>query len=249
MKSFDPDWIVPDWPVPSRVRALVTTRAGGASAGSYASFNLGSRTGEDAAVIAGNRALLDACLPSPPLWMKQVHGAAVVNAATVRAAAEPEADGAFCSQPGRVCAVLTADCLPVLLCDRNGTAVAAVHAGWRGLAAGVIEATVAAMALPPGRLLAWLGPAISQASYEVGPELRDAFVRAAPGDAAAFVAGKPGKFQADLYVLARHRLLSVGVQEVYGGGFCTYREAQRFYSFRRDGAASGRMASLIWLES
>lgn len=244
------DWIVPDWPAPARVRALTTTRTGGVSAGPYAFFNLGLRAGEDVQRVKHNRALLAACLPTAPVWIRQVHGAAVVDVTEVHnASGEPQADAAVARVAGRVCAVLSADCLPVLLCDRDGSTVAVAHAGWRGLAAGVIEATVAKMSLPADRLMAWLGPAISQAAYEIGPELREAFVSQRAEDAAAFRAGKPGKFHADLYVLARHRLLSAGVQAVYGGGFCTYAESQRFYSYRRDGAASGRMASLIWLDS
>ena len=250
------DWIVPDWPAPARVRALVTTRAGGGSTGPYASFNLGMRAGEDLALVRRNRILLAACLPGMPLWLNQVHGAAVVatdrvEANGVEAEPEPLADAAVAHAAGKVCAVLTADCLPVLLCDCDGGAVAVAHAGWRGLASGVIGATVKAMARPPDRLMAWLGPAISQGAYEVGPELREAFLQGgtdAAADAAAFKPGKPGKFQADLYALARNRLLSAGVQEVYGGGFCTFAESQRFYSYRRDGALSGRMSSLIWLE-
>jgi YfiH family protein len=243
------DWLVPDWPAPPNVRAFVTTRAGGASSGPYASFNLGLRSGEDVAAVERNRAMLAASLPAEPVWIRQVHGAEVVDAVDVVAGAEPVADASVARVTGRVCAVLTADCLPVLLCDRSGVAVAVVHAGWRGLAAGVIEATVAKMACPAGSLLAWLGPAISQPAYEVGPELRDAFVGRHAEAAAAFRPGKPGKFHADLYLLARQRLLSSGVQDVYGGGFCTYGDARRFYSYRRDGAASGRMASVIWLAS
>ena len=246
------DWIVPDWPAPARVRALVTTRSGGASSGPYASFNLGLRTGEDVQVVKRNRALLDARLPAPPAWMIQVHGADVLeltdsSGVVATEGGEAQADAAVARAAQRVCAVLTADCLPVLLCDREGTVVAVAHAGWRGLAGGVIEATLRKMSCPAGRVMAWLGPAISQAAYEVGPELRETFVNACAADAAAFRDGKPGKFQADLYALARRRLLSAGVQAVYGGGFCTYEDARRFYSYRRDGVASGRMASLIWL--
>lgn len=252
MNSPPGDWIIPDWPAPARVRAFVTTRSGGVSSGSYASFNLGLRTGEDAQLVKRNRALLDACLPATPAWMHQVHGTDVLDLADGAATGatdggEAQADAAVAGVGRRVCAVLTADCLPVLLCDREGTVVAAAHAGWRGLARGVIEATLRKMSCPAGRIMAWLGPAISQAAYEVGPELREVFVNASADDAAAFRAGKPGKFQADLYALARRRLLSAGVQAVYGGGVCTYADVQRFYSYRRDGAASGRMASLIWL--
>lgn len=248
------DWIIPDWPAPARVRALVTTRSGGASSGPYASFNLGLRTGEDVQAVKRNRALLDACLPASPDWIRQVHGADVLDLADGSAAGaadgvEAQADAAVARVAQRVCAVLTADCLPVLLCDNEGTVVAVAHAGWRGLAGGVIEATLRKMSCPAGRIMAWLGPAISQAGYEVGPELRETFVNACAGDAAAFSAGRPGKFQADLYALARRRLLSAGVQAVYGGGFCTFADAQRFYSYRRDGASSGRMGSLVWLDA
>lgn len=248
------DWIVPDWPAPARVRALVTTRSGGVSGGPYASFNLGLRTGEDVQIVKRNRTLLNACLPATPVWMRQMHGNDVFELTDssgfiATEDSETQADAAVARVAQGVCAVLTADCLPVLLCDREGTVVAVAHAGWRGLAGGVIEATLHKMACPAGRILAWLGPAISQSAYEVGPELRDTFVNACGEDAAAFRAGKPGKFQADLYALARRRLLSAGVQAVYGGGFCTYADTQRFYSYRRDGAASGRMASLIWLDA
>jgi polyphenol oxidase len=239
-------WIVPDWPAPARVRALITTREGGVSEGPYAALNLGLRSGDDPQRIAQNRRLLEACLPAPPVWLKQVHGARVADADG--RVGEPEADASTAHQPGRVCAVLTADCLPLLLCDRDGTAVGIAHCGWRGIAAGVIEATVSAMACPAVRLIAYLGPAIGPVAYEVGAELRENFASRHAADAAAFRPGKPGKYFADLYALARRRLAGLGLTEVYGGGFCTYSEPRRFFSFRRDGAASGRMASLIWLE-
>ena len=239
-------WIVPDWPAPPRVRALITTRAGGASRGAYAGLNLGLGSGDDAETVARNRASLRQRLPAEPLWLRQVHGTTVVEADT--ADDDPEADAALARRKGRVCAVLTADCLPLLLCDEAGTVVAAVHAGWRGLRAGVIEQTLRAMDRPSQALLAYLGPAIGPAAYEVGAEVRQAFVEADAEADTAFAPGKSGKFYADLYALARLRLARSGVARVYGGGYCTYTERERFYSYRRDGA-TGRMASLIWMEA
>ena len=238
-------WIVPDWLAPPCVRALITTRAGGASRGAYAGLNLGMRSGDDVEDVARNRASLRQWLPAEPLWLRQVHGTAVVEADG--ADANPEADAAIARRPGRVCAALTADCLPALLCDEAGTVVAAVHAGWRGLCSGVIEQTVRAMDRPPAALLAYLGPAIGPAAYEVGSEVRQAFVASDPEAEAAFMPGRPGKFYADLYALARARLAKSGVARIYGGGYCTYTERERFFSYRRDGA-TGRMASLIWME-
>ncbi len=242
------EWIVPDWPAPPRVRALITTRAGGVSGGAFAGLNLGLRSGDAIEDVMRNRARLRQSLPAEPIWLRQVHGTTVVEA--VATDESPEADAAFAFRPGAVCAVLTADCLPVLLCDEQGTVVAAAHAGWRGLCAGVIEQTLKAMDRPAAALLAYLGPAIGPSAYEVGAEVRDAFTAEDPQSAAAFVAGKPGKFYADLYALARQRLARSGVREqrVYGGGYCTYTEAERFYSYRRDGV-TGRMASLIWMET
>ena len=242
-------WIVPDWPAPPKVRALITTRAGGVSRGAHAGLNLGERSGDDADAVRSNRANLRQWLPAEPLWLCQVHGTTVVEADGAKG--NPEADAAIARRPGMVCAALTADCLPVLLCDESGTTVAAVHAGWRGLCAGVIERTLLAMKRAPDSLLAYLGPAIGPAAYEVGAEVRDAFIAADPagssGSAAAFAPGRPGKFYADLYALARLRLARGGVARVYGGGYCTYTERERFYSYRRDGT-TGRMASLIWMD-
>ena len=239
-------WIVPDWPARPRVRALITTRAGGASRGAYEGLNLGMGSGDDVEDVARNRAALRQSLPAEPLWLRQVHGIDVVNADT--AESNPEADAAVARRAGKVCVALTADCLPVLLCDEEGTIVAAVHAGWRGLCAGVIEQTLRAMDRPAAALLAYLGPAIGPAAYEVGAEVRAAFVTADATAAAAFAPGKPGKFHADLYALARARLEKRGVARIYGGGYCTYSERERFYSYRRDGA-TGRMASLIWMDA
>lgn len=235
--------MVPDWPAPSRVQSLMTTRVGGVSAAPWASFNLGDHVGDNPAHVAANRARLRQSLPSEPGWLKQVHSANVVETG----AGVPEADAAFTRQAGTVCAVLTADCLPVLFCDRAGSVVAAAHAGWRGLADGVLEASVAAMRVAPGEVLAWMGAAIGPQAFEIGDEVRQAFVARHPEAAVAFVPHGVGKWLADIYQLARIRLESAGVQAVYGGGRCTFSETDSFFSYRRDGV-TGRMASLIWLE-
>lgn len=271
-------WIVPDWPAPARVRALSTTRHGGVSAapygladGSAGGLNLGTHVGDDAAAVATNRARLAARLPAMPRWLDQVHGCAVATAddggdsdrdGNGPGAATPRADASIATTAGHVCAIMTADCLPVLLCDTDGTVVGAAHAGWRGLCAGVIEATLARMAARMAapvaghpratpQWLAWLGPAIGPDAFEVGAELREAFLDAArPGEreavAAAFRAGAPGKYLADLYALARTRLARAGCTQVYGGDACTVADRERFYSYRRDGV-TGRMATLVWL--
>lgn len=246
MSEAGSDWIDPDWPASRNVGALMTTRSGGVSTGSYAGLNLGAHCGDDARHVAANRALLRMHLPNDPFWLRQVHGRAVVDVAS--AGIEPEADAAVASSPDLVCAVLAADCMPVLFCDRHGTRVAAAHAGWRGLARGVLEATVAALAVPPSDLLAWLGPAIGPRHFEVGDDVRDAFVSDEHAAAAAFAALGHGKWLADLEVLARRRLTACGVQAVFGGGMCTVSAPQLFYSHRRD-RVTGRMAALIWLRS
>lgn len=238
------DCIVPAWNAPANVCALVTTRVGGVSQGPYASLNLGDHVGDDPLAVTQNRALLRELLPAEPVWLRQVHGLAVVEAD--RASGIPEGDAGVSRQPGTVCAVLTADCLPLLLCDAGGTIVGAAHAGWRGLAGGVIEATVAAMGVAPGQLMAWLGPAIGPQAFEVGDEVREIFMGHDPAAERAFVAHGNGKWLADIYQLASQRLARLGVPRVYGGGLCTFRDGERFYSYRRDGA-TGRMASLIWL--
>ena len=238
--------IVPNWPAAGRVRAFTTTRIGGASGGPYAGFNLADHVGDDPAQVQANRARLHraAGLPAEPLWLRQVHGADVVDAAD--AAPGTTADGSITEISGTVCAVLTADCLPVFLCDRRGTTVGVLHAGWRGLAAGLVEVGVARMDVPGASLLAWLGPAIGPTAFEVGDDVREAFVRSDADAARAFVPNARGRWWADLYQLARRRLARVGVTAVYGGGHCTVTQADLFYSCRRDGA-TGRMASLIWL--
>ena len=236
--------LVPDWPVPPRVQARQTLRGGGVSPSPWASWNLGDHVGDDPGRVAANRAALRAQLPADPLWLRQVHGVAVAEAGAATAGCE--ADAAVARQAGAVCAVMTADCLPVLFCDRAGSVVAAAHAGWRGLAGGVLEATVNAMAVPPGEILAWLGPAIGPAQFEVGDEVRAAFTAGDPGAAAAFVPHGPGKWLADIYALARRRLAAAGVDAVSGGGLCTVSDGRRFFSYRRDGV-TGRMATLVWL--
>ncbi len=238
--------IRPDWPAPGRVRACVSTRRGGVSTGAFAGLNLGAHVGDVAADVERNRSLLTAAagLPAAPRWLEQVHGTRVVELD----GGEPQgsADAAFTRRPGEVCAILTADCLPVLFADVEGRVVAAAHAGWRGLAAGVLEQTVAAMTTDPARLMAWLGPAIGPGAYEIDELVRDAFVACDTGAEAAFVATRPGHWRADLYALARRRLAAIGLEAVYGGGACTFTDSARFYSYRRQGEC-GRMASLIWL--
>jgi polyphenol oxidase len=238
-------WLTPDWDAPAGVAALVTTRAGGVSAAPYASCNLGTHVGDDPAAVHANRAALRALLPSDPCWLEQVHGVAVAELTEPAAldAVPPRADAAFTRARGVVCAVLTADCMPVVLAAIDGSVVGVAHAGWRGLANGVIEACVAAMGAR--ELVAYLGPTISGPAYEVGPEVRAAFAARSPAAASAFTANAAGRFQCDLYALARDRLAALGVQRIAGGAFCTAREPARFFSYRRDGR-TGRMAALVW---
>ena len=240
-----PEFLAADWPAPAKVRAGVTTRHGGVSVAPYAGFNLATHVGDNPAAVAKNRALLTTLLnlPAEPVWLEQVHGVAVVNAASTQNFC---ADAAFTTEKNSVCTVMTADCLPVLICNRVGSKVAAAHAGWRGLHAGVIEAAIQALQETPDNILVWLGPAIGPQAFEVGEEVRAAFVSDLPQTAAAFKATKPGYWLADIYQLARLRLARIGVNQIYGGGLCTYTDHQRFYSYRRDGK-TGRMASLIWM--
>ncbi len=239
------EFIQPKWPAPEGVRALTTTRQGGVSQAPYDTLNLGDHVGDDPRAVAENRRRLreQLSLPAEPRWLSQVHGCAVADAAGEGAC---EADAAIATAPGQVCAVLTADCLPVLFCDRTGTRVAAAHAGWRGLADGVLEATLVRLGVAPDEVLAWMGPAIGPAAFEVGDEVREAFIAHDPGAGEALTSAPGGKWLADLYTLARRRLGAAGVKAVYGGGLCTYSDAERFYSYRRDGV-SGRIASLIWI--
>jgi YfiH family protein len=243
------DWIVPRLADNADVRALVTTRAGGVSTGEFATMNLARHSGDDANAVAENRRRLQAFLPSAPVWLDQVHGTSVAvvdDASGVR----PVADAAVTRTPGVVIAVQTADCLPVLFADRNGSAVGIAHAGWRGLAAGVLEATLAALrdlGVHSNDVDAWIGPGIGPRAFEVGADVHAAFCASDGAASAAFVALRPGKWTADLAALARNRLAAAGVATITGGGFCTYDEPDRFYSYRR-AKLSGRMASLVWLE-
>lgn len=250
----DARWIVPSWPAPAHVRAFVTTRDGGVSRGPWSGadgggMNLGLGSGDDRDDVLANRTRLRASLPAEPAWLRQIHGAAVVDAATV--SAPIDADASFATAPDVVCSVLVADCMPVFLADRAGTRVAVAHAGWRGLAAGVLEATVAAGGFEPAETLAWLGPAIGPDRFEVGDDVRDAFVEAAPTNAdavaAAFAPQPDGKWLADLPRLATLRLASCGVSDVTASGLCTASDARRFYSYRRD-RVTGRMAAVVWIE-
>jgi YfiH family protein len=246
MSTAQLELLMPEWPVAARVRACTTLRAGGVSEGPYATLNLAHHVGDRADHVAENRRRLRTALglPAEPMWLAQVHGAAVARPGDGRNGAP--ADAAVASALGEVCAVLTADCLPVVLADRDATRVAVAHAGWRGLAAGVLEATLEALDQPPERLIAWLGPAISQPAFEVGEEVRAAFLARSPEYAGAFAGNPRGRFQADLYALARITLTRAGVMSVHGGGWCTASDPVRFFSYRRDGT-TGRMATLAWL--
>ena len=254
-------WLEPEWPAPPGVRALSTFRSGGVSTARYASLNLGDHVGDSLQAVGENRRRLKAAagLAAEPAWLTQVHGTnvvdldAAVTAGTVgpadRGASEPlgPADAAFTRRRGRVCAILTADCLPIMLAADSGDLIAAAHAGWRGLAGGVIEATVEALQVAPERLVAWLGPAIGPEHFEVGAEVREALLKGDPEAQAAFAPNARGRFMADLNALARRRLAALGVSRIYGGGHCTYADGERYFSHRRDGV-TGRQATLIWLE-
>ena len=243
-ESLSPaDCLLPEWPAPARVRSCVTTRAGGVSLPPFDRLNLGTHVGDDAEAVAQNRSRLQALLGCQPTWLNQVHSPDVVEATPAQVLT---ADASWTATPGVAALVMTADCLPVLFCDRAGTRVAAAHAGWRGLAGGVLENTLKALALDPAETLVWLGPAIGPAVFEVGAEVREAFVAQHAEAASAFVPGaQAGKFMADIYQLARIRLAAQGVTAVYGGGLCTVSD-ERFFSYRR-AARTGRFASLIWL--
>lgn len=245
--SLPRGWLVPDWPAPARVHAFVTTRAGGVSEGEHASMNLGLSSGDLPERVERNRAIARAALPAEPRYLRQVHGVDIADLEALDASLSITADGAVTGSRGPVAAVLTADCMPLLLADRGGARVAAVHAGWRGMAAGVIESAIDAMRVDPAAILAWMGPAIGPDAFEVGPEVREAFMARDPRADEAFRPHTPGKYMADLYRLARQRLAARGVREVYGGGFCTFHERDRFFSYRRV-RKSGRMGAFIWME-
>ena len=241
------EWLTPDWPVPPTVRALATWRGGGVSGGPFASLNLGDHVGDDPGAVARNRhALLEAArLPAEPAWLRQVHGTRVVDLDA--GGPDAPADAAIARRRGRVAAILTADCLPVLLATEDGEAVAAAHAGWRGLAAGVLEATVRALGVPPRRLVAWIGPGIGRKHYEVGPEVRAAFEREGLAVEQAFRPNARGRYLADLPALARARLEALGIEQVGATADCTFSDANRYFSHRRDGHC-GRQATLIWID-
>lgn len=238
------DFIIPNWPAPANVRALQTTRLGGVSHAPYDNLNFGNHVGDDAIHVAHNRQLLSQYLPSEPVWLNQVHGVQVVDAANITCI--PDADASFSTQKNVVCVTMTADCLPVLLCDRAGTVVAAVHAGWRSLCDGVIEATVNKMPANPKDIMAWLGPAIGPSAFEVGAEVRAQFIAIDAQAENAFIS-YGDKFLGNLYQIARQRLNKLGVTQIDGVDRCTFSEPEYFFSFRRDGA-TGRMATLIWLD-
>ncbi|MGO1749419.1 MAG: peptidoglycan editing factor PgeF [Marinobacter sp.] len=240
--------IRPDWPAPSNIRAVCSTRMGGVSQSPWASLNLGDHVGDAPNDVLENRTkLANACdLPVDAFgWLNQVHGTEVVSLPAAEAV--PEADASFTRVAGKACTILTADCLPVILCDHDGGVVAAAHAGWRSLCGGVLENLVAGMKIPGGRLMAWLGPAIGPRAFEVGPEVKAAFIAQSPQAEAAFSAlgAREGHYMADIYLLARQRLEKLEITSVYGGDFCTVADSQRFYSYRRDGQ-TGRMATVIW---
>lgn len=246
MKTRGIELIRPRWPAPANVVAVSTTRTGGVSRGPWAGLNLGEHVDDDPAAVRENRRLLSDALglQAEPAWLRQVHGTRVRRAAD----ADTCADACCEDRPGRACVVMTADCLPVLFCNRAGTRVAAAHAGWRGLLAGVLDETLSCFADPREEILAWLGPAIGPLAFEVGPEVRAAFLAEDPESGVCFSVNRPGHWLADLYGLARRRLAMQGVREVSGGEFCTFSDRGRFFSYRRDGI-TGRMASLIWLQS
>ena len=250
------EWAViePEWAAPARVRSAFTLRGGGASVAPHESLNLGTHVGDVPAAVAENRRRVRERLglPAEPVWLTQVHGTQVVDVDALRAsgadASPPEADAAVTRTPGSVCVIQVADCMPVLFAARDGSAVGAAHAGWRGLAGGVLEQTIAKLSVPPAQLGAWLGPTISQKNFEVGDDVRAAFMKDDPGAVVAFEANSRGRWQCDLYALARRRLATLGVGDVSGGGWCTFADRSRFFSYRRDGQC-GRMAALIWMEA
>jgi hypothetical protein len=293
LSRLGPQWLEPDWPAPAHIRAISTLRGGGVSTGPYASLNVGSRSGDDAAAVAENRRLLGSAagVPGEPAWLAQVHAARVIDldargqdgpergaatrggfagagagaaeggaraaearaGATETGAGAPSADASVSGRAGVVCAILTADCMPVLLTSDTGDVVGAAHAGWRGLAGGVLEATVAAMtaksAAGAACFMAWLGPAIGPGHFEVGAEVLEAMLEGDPGAAVAFRPNAQGRYMADLELLARRRLEALGIRRIHGGGRCTFEDGAKYFSHRRDRGRTGRHATLIWLNS
>jgi YfiH family protein len=239
--------LTPEWPAPATVRAAFTLRSGGVSLPPYDTLNVGAHVGDDAERVRENRARVCRLLqlPAEPAWLEQVHGSEVVELAASAGGGAGPADGVIARPYGTVAAIQVADCLPVLFASRDGAVVAGAHAGWRGLVAGVLEATVARMGSDPKQVLAWIGPGIGTAHFEVGAEVRTAFLARDAAAAQAFHPNPRGRWQCDLVLLARQRLRRAGVIEVFGGRWCTYSERSRFFSFRRDGRC-GRMVALIW---
>ncbi len=235
-----------DWPAPKHIKAITTTRFGGQSMAPYDSLNFGDHVGDDLALVKSNRQTLikTALLPEEPLWLKQTHSVQVIDAHQWQP--DIEADAIISESANKICVVMTADCLPILMTDSSGTQVAAVHAGWRGLEAGIIENTLAKFKKPSSDIMVWLGPAIGSQAFEVGPEVKAAFVANNSIAEAAFTPSAANRFLADIFLLAKQRLSAQGVTAIYGGDHCTYREKERFFSYRRDGI-TGRMASLIWI--
>ena len=242
-----PTIIVPDWPAPPNIHAFSTTRLGGFSLPPYQQLNLGNHVGDEQLSVTKNRQLLISSqnLPQSPYWLKQIHSTRVIN--TLDWHADIEADASFSTSINHICTVMTADCLPILLCDIQGNHVAAIHVGWRGLLAGIIENTVKQLACPPNELLCWLGPAIGPTAFEVGADVHGAFINTNSADIAAFTDVDKTHWLADLYLLAHHRLQRAGISAVYGGNFCSFNDRERFFSYRRDGI-TGRMATMIWIE-
>lgn len=242
--------ILPNWDAPAMVRGFCTTRTGGVSVAPYASLNVGEHVADDPVAVAMNRARVRAYCPTEPVWLQQVHGTAVHVATDALYSAPPIADASVTRVPQVVCAIMTADCLPVLFCNRAGTVVAAAHAGWRGLLNGVLAQTVAVLGVPAQEVMAWLGPAIGIHAFEVGAEVRTAFVQKNPQCVLAFTENpaRAGHYFADLYLLARQFLADIGVQSVSGGEYCTYTDAKQFFSYRREGI-TGRMVSTVWIDA
>ncbi len=242
---MNPAWITPEWPAPDNVRAVMTTRAGGVSTGEHGTLNLGLRSGDAVERVMANRAIVQKAVGRNIRWLRQVHGNTVIDVDSPEN--DPPADGAWTQHSRTACAAMAADCMPVLFCTRDGRAVAAAHAGWRGLSGGVLEATLLALAAPAQDILVWMGPCIGPDAFEVGEDVLVAFAQHSPQAQAAFRARPehPGKYWCDLYALARLRLQAAGVQAVYGGGYCTFTQADQFFSYRRV-QTSGRMAALIW---
>ena len=242
-------YLIPDWPAPANIKACFTLRMDGHSQPPYDSFNLGVHVNDDANAVAANRKqLIDELeLKSSPLWLNQIHGTQAIDRETANASST--ADAVYAKKPQQVCAILTADCMPVFLCDRQGSIVALAHAGWRGLAAGIIENTIATMHTPAENILAWMGPAIGPQKFEVGAEVREIFLAHDKNAEVAFTPFAQQKWLANIYLLGRQRLQKSGVTAIYGGNHCTFTEKEKFFSYRRDGKNSGRMAGLIWLEN